>query len=276
MTDPQRDSNPRASFFSTAQGRIVTALGIIALVLGIAAEVISLRRNLAETGTSIQVSKNAEPRQEAETESAKQRRIIDTETAKQVAREAKARADEQEARACKTRVEAIIASTPLQDIVLPNCYYEYPETFGDVKAIALRDHSRTCVAWITDYLAAAPDSELAYRAYLSTNKAPYDKWRKDCDGSVLESYGKQITKAINDKQNNMKPDAGGDACLARAKKWLASAPKEVTAFLDYLSGAEYEDIKSNCFPKMNKAQRDEVLSLYNAATLALTTAGKAK
>jgi hypothetical protein len=47
MTDPQRDSS-WPSFFATAQGRIVTALGIIALVLGIVAEGISIYRGYYE------------------------------------------------------------------------------------------------------------------------------------------------------------------------------------------------------------------------------------
>jgi uncharacterized membrane protein YcjF (UPF0283 family) len=69
MTD--RETSPNVSFFSTAQGRIVAALSIIALLGGIAAEGVSIWRNIQEAKTATEVANFANRRQQAEAEKAK-------------------------------------------------------------------------------------------------------------------------------------------------------------------------------------------------------------
>ena len=54
------DPSDRNGFFSTVQGKLITALTIIAFVLGIAAEGVSLYRNVMETHTATEVSINSE------------------------------------------------------------------------------------------------------------------------------------------------------------------------------------------------------------------------
>lgn len=66
LPDPDRNG-----FFSTVQGKLITALTIIALVLGIAAEGVSLYRNVMETHTATEVSINSTERQDADTKRAK-------------------------------------------------------------------------------------------------------------------------------------------------------------------------------------------------------------
>ncbi len=66
LPDPDRNG-----FFSTVQGKLITAMTIIALVLGIAAEGVSLYRNVMETHTATEVSINSTERQDADTKRAK-------------------------------------------------------------------------------------------------------------------------------------------------------------------------------------------------------------
>lgn len=108
------DPAERAAFFSTVQGKLISALAVIALVLGIAAEGVSLYRNVKETHTVAEVSINANLRQEAEADKAAedarsakaaadnaaalklaeaQKAAADAETAKELAKKAAAEAE---------------------------------------------------------------------------------------------------------------------------------------------------------------------------------------
>ncbi len=60
------DREERAAFFATAQGKIISALIIIAVVLGIAAEGVTIYRNVMESKTAAETAHNATAQKEAE------------------------------------------------------------------------------------------------------------------------------------------------------------------------------------------------------------------
>lgn len=108
MSDQHGDSNSRVSFSGSAQGRIVTALGIVVLALGIAAEVVIAYRTTQEAITVKATADNAAVRQKGEAVQAEQQARTQLEIARNAAERQSADADKAEALVKKAEAEAII------------------------------------------------------------------------------------------------------------------------------------------------------------------------
>lgn len=195
--------------------RVFMAVVVIGVV---SAEWHSLVSNIAivfSTLTARENARQAPGRELALREGAEADAVIKRQTALQAEREAKARADEQEARACQARMEAELKYKPLQDVQIPDCARLYSTPFGNPVTDSIMQHSRQCVDRVRAFMAQAPDTESAYRAFVRERGSEFEAIKKDCNGSVMEADAKRIAAIVGAKQDHLKPDAGGEACFEK-------------------------------------------------------------
>ena len=272
------DPAERNGFFSTVQGKLISALTIIALVLGIAAEGVSLYRNVMETHTSTQVSINAKDRQDAEARNITAQSAVAPKRENAIA--AKAAAD-----ACLAEVEAAVKTV---DFFAPDgmAYYQkhgtWAESFvkrnplafvncganGEKISTAVSDDTRSessrCLKEHHRLVDAAPEDLDGFVQYLKT---AFEDWTANCkpliatyqDGLEVNNYMKakfeRVKKAAMDKASAYEArlaKATETPCVKEYARIMTNpnAPKKGFEFLEYLS-ANTADWKQTCRPSMS-------------------------